>query len=503
MLLTSPFGLRGEDSIPQPEIRIRQAIADNNSGLWQIASLSYRNPAVNQWRMSKSLTTVGGAFSSRADRNNPDPRDGTGDYDLQFKATTYTKYRTSTLWGEASYTNGKTSDVVWNETADRELLYPYLLADSIGGDLHHETYNFAGGYADHAGRWAWGAAISYVARQEYRAVDPRPRNVTGRLLLNAGAMLRVFRDYHVGLGLEMMKYKQSNEVTFKSEMGIDKIFHLTGLGSHYNRFAGEGLSTYYDGYRFALDMNLYPATDRGIFATCRLSRFTFNNIISDLNKLPLAHAWHNSLQAEAGWMSAPGRMFGGASAQIEVYRRHGTENVFGDAASSTYPIIASNEMYADNAVSLSATGRWGMRFGAIDRFHLQLHPEWSHRTTAYVEPYSYRVINHAGMTASASGVIGLGRAWMLEGEAAFGFTLPYLCSLELTGTETAPEGLRKVEQGSYAIDSSNSTRIAAAIGITRSLTGRYALNLRGGWAHRSYSISTLRDNFDITLSFIF
>ncbi|MDE7508527.1 MAG: hypothetical protein K2M62_00225, partial [Muribaculaceae bacterium] len=259
MLLTSTFGLRGEDSIPQPEIRIRQAIADNNSGLWQIASLSYRNPAVNQWRMSKSLTTVGGAYSSRADRNNPDPRDGTGDYDLQFKATTYTKYRTSTLWGEASYTNGKTSDAVWNETADRELLYPYLLADSIGGDLHHETYNFAGGYADHAGRWAWGAAISYVARQEYRAVDPRPRNVTGRLLLNAGAMLRVFRDYHVGLGLEMMKYNQSNEVTFKSEMGIDKIFHLTGLGSHYNRFAGEGLSTYYDGYRFALDMTLYPA----------------------------------------------------------------------------------------------------------------------------------------------------------------------------------------------------------------------------------------------------
>lgn len=32
----------------------------------------------------------------------------------------------------------------WNETTDWELLYPYLLADLVGGDLSKEIYSFTG-----------------------------------------------------------------------------------------------------------------------------------------------------------------------------------------------------------------------------------------------------------------------------------------------------------------------------------------------------------------------
>lgn len=491
-----------EDSVPRKEILLLQTIADNHDGVWQLASLSYANPAVNQWRMKNGLTKVGAGLSGRSFKNVPDSREGTGRNAWSLAATTYTKYRSSTLWGAASYKNGKVRDVVWNETADMSLLYPYLLADSVGGDIKQEQYHFAGGYADHKGRWAWGATIGYTALLEYRDVDPRPRNVTGRLELSVGALFRMAGSYFAGLGANMLKYKQTNEIEFKSEMGVDKVFHLTGLGSHYNRFAGDGLSTYYDGYRFGIDMNVYPSDSRGLFAACRLSRFSYKNILSDLNKLPLARVRHNELEAEAGWLKPEGKIFGGSSVGLNVYRRHGIENIFGDAASSVYPVITSNEMYADNYVSLKAAGRCGLRFDAISHIMLHVSPEWMRRTSAYIEPYSYKVINAAGYSAMVSGTIQRGRHWMFEASVALRQLFPYSCTLSLQNNDEEMKGLEAAERGAFLLESTGNTAFSASVSITRTI-GRYAIALDAAWGRRSWKSGYPCNNYDINLNFIF
>ncbi|MDE5750055.1 MAG: hypothetical protein K2H87_04720 [Duncaniella sp.] len=483
---------------------LMHAVAEERAGLWQIASPAYLNPAVNQWRMDAGYTSVGGGYASRTDRRNPDPRGGDADHAWTLGAETYTKHRSSTLWGNASYTNGKTLSVVWNETADAPLLYPYLMADSIGGDLTREVYSFAGGYADHRGRWAWGAEIAYTALLQYRDTDPRPKNVTGRFSLSAGALYRIAGPYYAGLGVSVLKYKQNNDIDFKSEMGVDKVFHLTGLGTHYNRFAGDGLSTYYDGLRWGADLSLYPSDGRGVFAVCRFSRFTFDNILSDLNKLPLASVWENNFVARAGWLSGmEGRHFGGASAEVKVSRRHGTENIFGDAASGIYPIIASNEMFADNGVSVSATGRWGIRSGSVSRLWVELTPAWGHNTTAYVEPYSYRVLAAASLTASACGMLSAGHGWMLSAMLTAGTTHPYDCDLSLAAGDAEMAGLEAAERGAYAVASARSTSLGASVGALRTIAGRYAVSLGAGWAHLHHHGSMSRDNIDIKISFIF
>lgn len=501
-LIIAVIDATAQDSIPDKCLIMQQTIVDNNRGLWQLASLSYANPAVNQWRMKNGLTKVGGGYSSGSAKENPDPRNGSGDRAWQIGASTYTKYRTSTLWGDASYTNGKTLDVVWNETADMSMLYPYLLADSVGGDLKREQYRFSGGYADHRGRWAWGATIGYTALLQYREVDPRPKNVVGRLEISAGALFRVIGNYYAGLDLNIMKYKQTNEIEFKSEMGVDKVFHLTGLASHYNRFAGDGLSTYYDGYRFGVGFNIYPSDSEGAFATCRLSRFTFNNILSDLNKLPLAHVWHNQLEAEAGFLTSAHHVYGGTSARMKVYRRHGTENIFGDAASSVYPVIASNEMYADNAIALAATGHCGVKFGPVCRVQLQVSPEWSHRTTAYIEPYNYKEINSGGFSAGASGALQIGRYWMIETSASMRTLFPYSCNLSLYNLDKEMVGLENAERGAFFLESTRNISVTVTAGATRNI-GRYAITLNGTWKHRRWQNSTTINNFDINLNFIF
>lgn len=42
---------------------------------------------------------------------------------------------------------GKQYQVSWNSSSDYDLLNPYILADTLGGDTHCERYGFQGGYA--------------------------------------------------------------------------------------------------------------------------------------------------------------------------------------------------------------------------------------------------------------------------------------------------------------------------------------------------------------------
>lgn len=503
MLITLAWSNIGAEETDSAVATVRGAIIDRHCGLWQLAKLAYENPAVNQWRMTKGYTDVGVSYKYRNDNDNLDPRDGSGDKYWRLGVSTYTKYRRSTLWGDAAYTNGRTTEVVWNETTDRELLYPYLSADSIGGDIKMEQYCFSGGYADRNDRWAWGAKISYMATLQYRDVDPRPRNVAGFLNIAAGGMIRLTGVYHVGMSVNLLKYKQTNDIDFKSEMGIDKIFHLTGMGTHYKRFAGNGLSAYYDGYRYGIDINLYPANSRGFFVTARLSRMTFKNILSDLNKLPMASVWHNQLSAQAGWMGTRDWMFGGASVQLDLFRRHGKENVFGDATSAIYPKIASNEMFADNEVRVAAIGRWGLCFGPVNRIYIDLMPEWMHRTTAYIEPYNYKELNCGALSIKTTGVIGIGKQWMLDAGLSAKVAIPYNCIFNLIETDPEIRGLAAAERDAYKLESGRESTVTAEISATCDITLHYAMRCSCRWAYENYSAGMTRYKLDFILSFIF
>ena len=104
------------------------------------------------------------------------------------------------LWGNARYTTGKETGVVWNETADFELLYPYVMADSFGGDLSLQEYAFTGGYSGRAGKFTWGIEGSYRAALEYRNRDPRPKNIVSDLDFAGGGSVRLGK-YVVGISV--------------------------------------------------------------------------------------------------------------------------------------------------------------------------------------------------------------------------------------------------------------------------------------------------------------
>jgi hypothetical protein len=480
-------------------------ISPADNGMWQMNSLAYENPAVKQWMLPDSYNSIEvGYHKAKADEAVNVPEDGIGDNYWHADANAYMKYKSSTLWGAASYRNGHQRNIVWNETSDADIIYPYFTADSIGGDMSMERYHFSGGYADHTDKWAWGVTLGYTAGQYYRNVDPRPKNVTGKLDLSIGGGRLILNDsYFIGASVNWYKYKQSNDIDFKSQTGVEKIYHLTGLGTDYTRFAGTGMDVYYSGNCPGVSVNLFPTKGSGLVASASFNRLTLNKILNDLNKLPLTNINHKELNAQLGWLSYGAMNDWGVTATLKIYRRHGTENIFGDAASSIYPQIGSLFMYADNAVNLNLSGLWQHRWG--DKMILWLRPEvgYAHRTTAYREPARYQTLNQVSPGITASLTSRLGKKWSGSLTAAYHSAIPFNSELYLSDTSTnSPSLINAIEQ-SYTFASEKAQNFQAELRVARSISEKYGLSLAIEWDITAYCNSVNRNNIDLNVAFTF
>lgn len=482
-------------------LSVLERVSEHGSCLLQSGCLVYSNPALRQFMQDFSYTTVGVGYCGEKQTEAVSRQAGKGYSRMFFDADTHIKYKNATLWGEGYYATGHQRSPVWNEVADAELVYPYLTADAAGGDISNETYKFAGGYSSYDGRVAWGAALGYTAGHHYRDVDPRPRNVTGRLDIAAGIGFRITGKYIIALGGEFMKYKQTSDIDFKSELGQTTVYHLTGLGTDYTRFCGNGFTTNYDGERYGLQMDITPEDGNGLSGTLRLSRLTMETILNDMNKLPLNDIRHNTLEAELGYKHR-GNTAWGVFAGCYVYRRHGRENIFGDAASSTYPQIGTVEMYADNAWRMAARGFVEHSFGTI-RLSYEPMLGCSHRCQVYAEPAREWLIDNWWMSHSIKAGRMFGSRW--HGTVEFGWRTSYPVSSRfvMEDDECANSELLDAvcSDFMYASSVQRSYMVRA---VVRYAPGRNnALQLSADYRHDSYAASTKGNIFCISAGVVF
>lgn len=148
---------------------------------------SLRNPALHGIFYQRAFSQLALGIDLQRQSTAFIPEKGNG-YTLPYlKVSTYHHLNDhSAVWGEASYTTGKQYDIQWNSTSDYDLLNPYILADTMGGDIRHERYWISGGYATHLGKWLLGGEMLVRAQQEYRGNDPRMRGVVTDLTLRLG-----------------------------------------------------------------------------------------------------------------------------------------------------------------------------------------------------------------------------------------------------------------------------------------------------------------------------
>ncbi len=328
------------------------------------------NPALYGLRQPCSLSEISVGFSRSIFDKAAIAEQGKDCGIASFDAATYLHAGKATITGFATYANGKIFGVQGSETSDATLLYPYYSADERGGDFKHERYVFGGSYSSSfATNWIYGAELSYQAVQDYRQRDPRPKNTIGKLDVKA-AIGYSLAAYDIALAAKAEKYSQNNSIIFMSELGEDKIYHTTGLGTHYTRFAGLGKEAAYKGVAFGGEISMAPKT-AGVFADIAYRHFHFTKHLIELNNLPLVKSDDNGIDVAAGWQapSWSAKIFGSHSS------RKGHENIFGDPTGQVYPQIATIDAFS---LSQSTAGISGLWRRLSERYRIDTHAQLSY-----------------------------------------------------------------------------------------------------------------------------
>lgn len=333
------LGSQAQDTLPvNTRARIYFSPGEN------FVSQVYRNPAIQYYAHSFSLTELQIGWEQTGADKALLPQLGSKIQNFNFNVSSYISLRAnSKTWGNAYYKNGKRNNVQWNETSDFFTVYPYVMADTSGGNLKNEEYYFAGGYAQAGKHLTWGIFANYRALIEYRNRDPRPRNVVSDLQGSIGISIRATPRYDIGMAIHAGKYKQTNNVKYYNELGTQTEYHLFGLGMDSRRFYGNNSSVYYNGYRYGASLELFPRAKKGLSGAIEYERFYFEKIISTLNNLTLNELNQDEIKAEIAYQVRTSRKHWGVKINGSYQNRKGTENLFGDATTSVYPQIGSVE----------------------------------------------------------------------------------------------------------------------------------------------------------------
>lgn len=372
-----------------PTDSLTAATVEHASPISALRSDVFANPAMQSIRFASSLNTLYAAFQ-HSDASQPVRLEDGDQSNLGLgRIDAYLHRGNATIWGTAEYRNGKYKNIQFCETSDYEIVAPYFVADTVGGDTDSEYYHFLGGFSYPVGRFNIGAEGEYTARLEYRTRDPRPKNLTGDLKAKVGTSLQLDNKNLLGIAATARKYKQTNEIELYNEVSVPIIYHLTGLSTDYYRFRGQNTDTYYKGYAWGgmitysqnSDLGTIPLAS-GWFAAAAYDYMHIEKIISDLNQLPMAETATYSQSASIGY--SQDNSFGIALTQ-DWCKRKGTENIFGSAVDNIYPQISEAKQYSLTKWSIGLNAAFERKYG-VKGFAVSANAKYSDFSESYLEP---------------------------------------------------------------------------------------------------------------------
>lgn len=382
---------------------------------------------------------------------------------------------TTRVWGSAVYENRKRRDIKWNETSDTEKVYPYLTADTVGGDMSGEIYGFEGGYAKRIGRWSVGGSFGYRALIEYRDVDPRPRNVSHDILLKAGANYAVSTLYGIGLSAQGGRYKQNCSISFYNELGGQKEFHLSGLGMSYHRFDGGNYNTNYKGWEYGAGVQLLPFRHSGFLAIASVTASTIDKQLSSVANITINHLNTATYSFSAGYMAD---RFG-AKAYGNLHRRKGAENIFGDPSGDIYPLISTTHPWTLDRDRYGLDGYITVKHGSFT-FSGMLDAGYDTYSEIYKIPYQWRKCD------DISGTLAI-RVQHCDKRDLIRLnligSLRHNVSNDLHLTQAPNDYAMRVLKESFNRQIADAHRLVANIEWSHSLTPRYALTASASVGH--------------------
>ena len=387
-----------------------------HTGLWQTTTAAMRqNPALHGVAFASSFSQLYAEVDWQHQSQAFVPQEGRGFLLPAAHVDTYLRLSDQTaVWGHASYMNGSRYDVKWNSTADYQLLQPYVLADTLGGDTQREQYRFEGGYATRLGSWLLGAEMLFRADHEYRDVDPRMRGIVNTLTLRMGGG-REAAGYRWAAAFEGSVYKQQNSVDFYRELGVIPEYQMTGLGTEYARFSGDKRSLHYEGGGVRLLLDADPATGSGAYVHAELAESRYHRQVVENYMLPLTDLYVQGVSAVAGWKQT-GRRQWAVSAAADYTKRSGDEHIIGTSATTSFPDLGVLTMYKNHLFDTRLTALYGAAL-----WHLQA--TFGYRSTREEYVYPERQLNAAHVYGGLQGemFVKAAQRLMLTGRVKAGY----------------------------------------------------------------------------------
>lgn len=318
---------------------------------------SINNNPANRLGSRKYQLTVYNIFTLNNDTPNEIQQKGNGKNLWGAQASTHQILDPKTVvWGNASYSQGKNKQVVWNENADYDIIYPYVAADSVGGDMKFENYSFSGGYSKQINSYTLGITGSYKASLSYRDIDPRPKNTSATFSLALGAHKMMFGKFKIGAYVEAEKYTQKHYLSFVSNQGFPMIYNMTGLGKYNELLSGKLRQAYYEGWTYGGGLQIFEAENRSWYLTAGIKQFNLDKLLTEYADLNASKINEQQFNFSLGKFFETGRISWGVSAIGNHTNRKGTENLFLNDNSRNYIQIGSAEKYSHQVTDVVFKG---------------------------------------------------------------------------------------------------------------------------------------------------
>ena len=332
------------------EVRLRRLPIEAESRLYRTA-----NPAAMWYMDSISLAEVHASAEWRRTSHPDVPQTGTGDDRLCIGASAYRVLSPrQRLWGHAAFTTGRYRDIRYSDAIDYTTVAPYVLGDSVGGDMSTRRYTLGGGYAYATSRLTLGVSLDYRAEIASRDHDPRVKTIVSDLNASLGASLSLPGAYIVSAAAFIESYTQNCEVDFYIPLNDIQTYPYTGMGTRYDRFAGNtNKSTGHESTGYGASATLFPGGRSGLYVSARFKGYRMNMRLRGFNNITMAYTDNTEWTARAAYRLSVGRIAMMPEACMQVLRRKGTENLFGTAIGSSYDKIGSRSPYRHDVTFLA------------------------------------------------------------------------------------------------------------------------------------------------------
>lgn len=399
----------------------------------------------------------------------------------------------TTVWGHAQFRAASIKDVVWNNSADYELVGPYVIGDPVGGDLTSRSYDFGGGYAGELNHWSWGVEASYKASIDYRGRDPRDKIIVSDLNIAVGGCYRpTLSSLAVGLTGDVRVYNQTAAIEFYNPMNDIPTYAMTGLGSYYPRFSGNsGRNTAYSGVGYNIAASLFPQleTNRPISGLIEFSNIKLRQYMRDFNNLELTATSTTVLRAEFAMMFGnddTSAISFGFILNGEYKRKVGTENLLGSSTGNNYPKIGERENYQNNIYGVRITLPVEWRINYSNRLTVNVCCNYYSTAEQLNEPFRKLSTTNITPTISVDWQHRLRKGAMLtiNGDLSHRFTSPQ--TISLSGLDLS-EGIGSMVARKADLMTSDITTYGISAKVEFPIVDSAGLYIAASWKRNDFS----------------